>query len=347
VSRHRTWLVTGATGFLGRHLVRELMARGDRVRVLLRQPPAEPLPSGVEIAHGDVTLEESLGPAMDGVDGVFHLAGKVQRDGARDLMFALHVDAVANVLRAMSATGVKRIVLASTSGTVAVSKQPRVFDDYAPYAADVVKDWPYYVSKIHGEQVAKRMATRLGLELVVLRPSLILGPDDFGRSSTDDLRRYIQGDYPIVPKGGVSFVDVRDCAATFANAMDRADAGETYLLGGANMTMRDFFTLVANVADVEPPVAELPDRLYVLGREAIQAAAWIGLVEKPDRASVDMAAHYWYCDWSRAVADLGHATRSPIETLEDTVAWLQAYGDLPADTEPGKLLRLPFRPRVG
>lgn len=339
-----TWLVTGATGFLGRHLLRTLVQRGDRVRALVRTPPSEVLPPGVELAYGDVLAPETLGPAMGGIDGVFHLAGRVIREGERDQLYALHVDGTANVLRAMAEAKVPRMVLASTSGTVAVSAEPRVFDDSAPYADEVTADWPYYQSKVHAEVVAKRMAARLGIEIVILRPSLLLGPEDLGHSSTDDVRRYIQGDYPVVPKGGVSFLDVRDCAATFAKAMDRGRDGESYLLGGANMTMRDFFVLVANVADVEPPVAELSKRYWRVGAQILQAAATIGWIERPERASVEMAAHFWYCDWSRACADLGHSPRNPVETVEDTVAWLQSWGEITA-TEPGKLLRLPFRTR--
>jgi len=342
---NRTWLVTGATGFLGRHLVRELLGRGDGVRALVRGTPTEPLPSGVELHGGDVLAEETLDPATDGVDGIFHLAGRVSRDAARDALTALHVDGTANVIRAAARTGVKRIVLASTSGTVAVSRTPTVFDDGAAYAVDTTKSWAYYHSKINAEQVADGMCRRLGVELVTLRPSLLLGPEDFANSSTDDVRRYIAGDYPVLPKGGLSFVDVRDCAVAFANAMDRGDDGSKYLIGAANMTLRDFFTLVANVADVDPPVAEVPRRAWQWGVKAVQTAAWLGYVESIDATSVEMAEHFWYCDWSRAVAELGFAPRPPIETIEDTVAWLQAYGEIPQLDEPGKLLRLPFRPR--
>lgn len=340
-----TWLVTGATGFLGRHLVRALLQRGDRVRALVRSNPSDPLPGGVELAFGDVLTEETLAPAMTGVDGVFHLAGRVQREGGRDVLFALHVDGTANVLRAMASTGVKRVIMASTSGTVACSREPIVFDDHAADAMDVVKQWPYYASKIHAEAVARRMAANLGLDLVLLRPSLLLGPEDVGGSSTEDVRRFIAGDIPVVPKGGISFLDVRDCADTFVKAMDRARPGEAYLLGAANMSLRDFFVLVANVADVEPPVAELSKRYWGVGSEMLQMAASLGIIERPERASVEMATHWWWCDWSRACAEIGHSPRSPIETLEDTITWQRAWREIPA-AEPGKLLRLPFRPRA-
>ncbi len=343
-SSGKTWVVTGASGFLGRHLVRALIERGDRVRALVRKNPVEPLPPQAEVVHGDVLAPATLPPALEGADGVFHLAGRVLREGERDAVYALHVDGTANVLRAMAEVEVPRMVLASTSGTVAVSKDPVVHADGAPHA-EIAAQWPYYHSKQYAETVAERLADRLDIELVTLRPSLLLGPDDFGHSSTDDVRRFLRGDFPVVPEGGVSFLDVRDCAATFARAMVLARPGERYLLGGANLTLRDFFTLVANIGDVDPPVAALPDRLWRAGVDALQLAGRLGWVERPDRVAMDMARPYWYCDRSRAVAELGHAPRSPIETLEDTVAWLQSW-ELPvALADGGKLLRLPWRPR--
>ena len=338
----KTWIVTGAAGFLGRHLVHELLDRGDRVRALVRRPTTA-LPPAVEQHSGDVLSYETLPPLLEGADGVFHLAGKVDREGARDALFAVHVDGTANVLRAAANVGVRRLVLASSSGTVAVSGTPVVHGDDAPFATEVVKDWPYYTSKIHAEAVAERMARTLGVELVTLRPSLLLGPDDFGNSSTDDVRRLLRGDVVMVPEGGVCFVDVRDAAATFARAMTSARAGSRYLLGAANMTLRDFSGLVANVADVDPPLMELAPRTWRVGVAVARMADALGIGALPDRISLEMARHFWYCDWSRACAEIGHSPRPPVETIEDTVAWLQAYGDLQLGEPPRNLLRLRSR----
>lgn len=344
-SNTRRWLITGATGFLGRHLVRELLDRGDQVRALVRQPPVEALPAAAEIRTGDVLAPATLEPAIEGCDGVFHLAGRVMREGSRDAVYRLHVDGTAHMLRAMHATGVRRMVLASTSGTVAVSTEPVVHGDDAPYA-EIAEQWPYYHSKIYAEQVATGLAERLDLELVTLRPSLLLGPDDFKHSSTEDVRRYIRGEFPVVPEGGACILDVRDCAATFARAMSLAAPGERYLLGGANLSLRDFFHLVANIADVSPPVAAVPRRAWRLGAHAVQLAGRMGWVKRPDRVAMEMARHYWYCDWSRAVAELGHSPRPPMETLQDTIAWLQTWEPpLSLGDQTGKLMRLPWRTR--
>jgi dihydroflavonol-4-reductase len=325
-------LVTGATGFLGRFVARELLARGVGVRALTRGVPTVPLPREVELATGDVLSEATLAPAVDGVDAVVHLAGRVERGAARDALYALHVDGSANLLRAMHAVGCKNLVYASTSGVVAVGPDPVVFGDEAPYADAVVERWPYYASKIAAEKLVHGMASRLGVGVVTLRPSLLLGPEDWGQSSTGEVRKVLDRQVPVSPRGGLSFVDVRDAAATFANAVERFPAGERYLLGGANMTMRDFFVLAANLADVPPPVGVVPRRLWGLGARALRRVSewtdrsdWLGDAI-PDAVSMEMGDHFWYCDWTRAVAELGHAPRSPSETLDDTITWLRRFG---------------------
>jgi dihydroflavonol-4-reductase len=318
-------LVTGATGFLGRFVTRELLSRGIGVRALCRGVPAEPLPREVEVSNGDVLSEATLPPAVDGVDAVIHLAGRVQRDAARDALYALHVDGSANVLRAMKSVGCARMVYASTSGTVAVSKAPLAFGDEAPYSA-AAERWPYYASKIAAEKVVHNMAPKLGIGVVTLRPSLVLGPEDWGNSSTGDVRRVMDRQVPAVPQGGVSFVDVRDAAATFVNALEKFPSGQKYLVGAANMTVRDFFQLVANIADVAPPMGVVPPRLWRWSTEAVRRLGeWTG-ADLPDPVSMEMGEHFWYCDWTRAVAEIGHSPRPPVETLEDTVAWLKRYG---------------------
>ena len=128
-------------------------------------------------------------------------------------MMRLHVDGTRRVLEAMAAAKVGRMVLASTSGTVAVSKDPQVFDESFDYATDVVAGWPYYASKIYQEKLAFRLGAELGIDVVAVNPSLLLGPGDRRLSSTGDVRRFLRRQIPTVPKGGINFVDARDAAA--------------------------------------------------------------------------------------------------------------------------------------
>ena len=322
-------LVTGGTGFLGRHVLRKLVARqgGAAVRVLVRQESRSLAKLGVgEQVLGDILEPASLAPALRGVRRVVHLAGLVSRD-ARDAtsMMRVHVDGTRHLLEAAAAAKVERVVLASSSGTIAVSRDPeRVATEESPFALEVVKGWPYYLSKIYQEQVA--MAFRDRLPIVILSPSLLLGPGDARGSSTDDVRRFLERKIPILPDGGVSFVDVRDAAAAFLAAMERGTPGERYLLGGPNWTMATFFGRLERLAKVPAPRLKLPERWARLGASLLeQLAGWRGVPAAVDRISVEMAQHYWYLDAGKAQRDLGFAARDPQETLLDTIRYLRKH----------------------
>src|SRR5438094_340998 len=141
--RHRV-LVTGATGFLGEHLCRVLIERGHAVRGLARTRSATLADLGVEHLRGDVLDGPELDQALDGVAAVCHLAGAVSRDpGDAQRMMRLHVDGTRRVLERMASFGVRRMILASTSGTIGVSKRAVVLDESAPYAESIVAGWPY------------------------------------------------------------------------------------------------------------------------------------------------------------------------------------------------------------
>jgi len=341
-------LVTGGTGFLGLEVVRALRERGDEVRVLARGQAPQLLALGVELFVGDVVrdgdvpdgeppvartrralgaLQPSLQTALEGCDAIVHLAGFVSRDrddGQR--MMRLHVDGTRRVLDAAAAAKVKRVIVASTSGTIAVSREARpILDERAPYPLELVGDWPYYLSKIYQEKLALQHGRDLGLEIVVVNPSLLLGPGDARQSSTADVRRFLDGDLPVVPRGGLSFVDVRDAAAATVAAIDRGRPFERYLLGGPNWTFEEFFARLGRVARIKPLQISLPGRV-----QTGAASIWENLVRATGRsprlyrASVAMGQVFWYCDATKASAELGFVARDPQETLADTVRDVRA-----------------------
>ncbi|MCX5744139.1 MAG: NAD-dependent epimerase/dehydratase family protein [Proteobacteria bacterium] len=325
-------LVTGATGFLGEHLCRVLVERGHVVRGLARSRSAVLADLGVEHVRGDVLAGPELDRALDGVHVVFHLAGAVSRDpDDAQRMMRLHVDGTRRVLERMAAAGVKRMVLASTSGTHGVSKREEILDETAPYAEEVVAGWPYYASKIYQERIAFEHGKRLGIDVVAVCPSLLLGPGDRRLSSTGDVRKLMKRQVPVVPDGGVSFVDARDAAEATANALDRGTPGERYLLGGPNWTTKEFFERVARVANVAPPRIKLPSKLSSLTRVGASLVEelyrWRDKEPPIDRISVEMAEHYWWIDSSKAERDLGFEARDPQLTLVDTVAYLRGAVD--------------------
>ncbi len=320
-----TVLVTGATGFLGEHLCRVLVEQGATVRGLARSRSGVLSDLGVETVRGDVLEGPELDQALAGTAAVFHLAGAVSRDpDDAQRMMRLHVDGTRRVLERMDAANVRRMVLASTSGTVGVSKDEEVLDETAPYAEEIVAGWPYYASKIYQEKLAFEHGARLGIEVVAVNPSLLLGPGDRRLSSTGDVRKFLKRQIPSLPKGGINFVDARDAAAATAAALTHGRAGERYLLGGPNWTMKEFFGRLGRVSNIAPPRLTLPNRVNRWGAALVEELYRYRGKEPPfDRVSVEMAEHFWWIDSRTAEAELGFAPRDPQLTLVDTVDYLR------------------------
>jgi dihydroflavonol-4-reductase len=322
-------LVTGGTGFLGKAVLKALVGAGlgGEVRALVRSETRSLAKLGVEQTIGDVLDKESVFRAAAGVKHVLHLAGLVSREKKDETrMMRVHVDGTRHVFDAARAAGVDRVVLASSSGTVAVSEDKDVVaTEDSPFAYELVKGWPYYLSKIYQEQLALKYAAQ-GLPVVILNPSLLLGPGDSRGSSTEDVRRFLQKKIPVVPDGGVNFVDVRDAAAAFVAAMTRGRVGERYLLGGPNWDMKTFFGRLSRLAKVAPPRLEIPAAWARWGATLVEEwAAWRGTVASLDRQSVEMGQHFWYVDSSKAERELGFESRDPQETLLDTIRYLRKH----------------------
>jgi dihydroflavonol-4-reductase len=322
--------VVGATGFLGEAVVRELAMRrkaGEAwdVRTLARTPSPLVGEWGAQEVRGDVTIAEDCDRAVAGCEGVFHLAGLVSRDpddGQR--MMRVHVDGTRTLLEACKRAGVRRVVVASSSGTVAVSAHERVHDETMGYATEVVAAWPYYASKVYQEKVSFELGRKLGLEVVVVCPSLLLGPGDRRLSSTKDVLRFLRGQIPIIPPGGLNFVDARDAATATVSAMQKGRPGERYLLGGPNWTFQEFFARRGRVARKGGPKFKVPSRLARAAASLLEHGYRAAGKEPPiNRIDVEMSEHYWYIDSSRAERELGFEARDPQLTLADTVKYLR------------------------
>jgi dihydroflavonol-4-reductase len=325
------YLVTGATGFLGSHVVKALAARGEDVVPFSR-------------SHGGDVLDlPAVAKAVEGCAGVFHCAGKVSRKPAdAEMLYRLHVEGTRNVLTASSAAHVRRVVVASTSGTMAVSEDAdhlATEDDETGVAraARLASKWPYYRSKIFAERAAlERNHASHGngepadaFEVLCVNPSLLLGPGDLRGSSTEDVRLLLEGKVPAAPAGGLSFVDVRDAADAMVLAMERGRPGERYLLGACNLTVRDFLERLARIAGVKAPWIPLPSsrRLAAAGARWLETmSSRVGLSPPVDAVSVEMAQCFWYVDASKAERELGWQPRDANTTLFDTVEDLRSRG---------------------
>jgi dihydroflavonol-4-reductase len=321
-------LVTGGTGFLGSHLVRLLVEEGVKnVRVLSTSAPAWLEELGVEAVTGSVTSPDAVSRAVDGVAEVYHLAGRVSRapDDAHE-MYRLHVEGTRVVCEAARRAGVRSIVLASTSGTIAVTETGDVVpDEDWPTPFDLVSRWPYYASKIFQERVALENFSGKGERLVIVNPSLLLGPGDERLSSTKVVLDFLARKILSVPKGGLSFVDARDAARAFYGAMLHGGHGERYLLGAANWSFEKFFGRLERISKVPAPSLSLPSRLAVAGARGLHALYRHWKLAPPvEPSEIEMAEHFWYLDSSKAERELGFAPRDPQETLLDTINYVRA-----------------------
>jgi dihydroflavonol-4-reductase len=320
-------LVTGGTGFLGSHLIRQLVEAGERnVRVLATSAPAWLGELGVETATGSVLKKADVARALDGVGAVYHLAGRVSRD--RDdahEMYELHVEGTRVLCEAASVAGVQTVVLASSSGTIAVTDDATALPNESwPPPLDIISRWPYYASKYYQERAALEHFSGTGRRLVIVNPSLLLGPGDERLSSTKVVLDFLARKILAVPGGGLNFVDARDAAQALRAAMERGKHGERYLVGAANWSFNKFFGRLERLTKVAAPRFSLPSKFAVTGAQALHTLyrQW-KLTPPVEPGEIEMAEYFWYFDTSKAARELGFTTREPSDTLQDTVTYVR------------------------
>lgn len=320
-------LITGATGFLGKHLVGDIRTREpqSRLRLLSRSETRWDHEPGIEVVRGDVVSREDVFRAAEGASEIYHLAGVVSRDPKDSaLLFRTHVEGTLNVCEAALRAGVKKVVAVSSSGTIAVGPEPVVHNEDSGYKNEVVGEWPYYLSKIFAEKLARDYFHRRGLPVVVVNPSLLFGPGDDRRSSTGDVALFLEGQILAIPRGGLNFVDARDAAAGLRAAMQHGEPGERYLLGGPNWTFREIIQTVARIAGRSAPSLEPSLQFSIWSARLLRRLfPLFGKSFRLDEASIKMSSLFWYCDSSKARNELGFTTRDPLATLRDTVEDLQ------------------------
>src|SRR5581483_6494914 len=310
-------LITGGTGFLGSHLVRQLVESGETdLRVMAKSIPGwlEAMKEqGVESFAGSITSLDDVQSALADVTQIYHLAGRVSRDPSEQrAMHEIHIDGTRVLCDAAKKAEVRKIVLASTSGTIAVTKNgAEIPDESYPAPLEIISRWPYYASKFYQERAAIERC-KGKLKLVIVQPSLILGPGDERLSSTKDVLDFLGRKIPTVPSGGLNFVDVRDAAPAFIAAMKKGKHGDRYLLGGPNWTFAKFFERLERISKVSAPMISLPGKFAIWGAKAMDSIYRHYDTAPPIEAtSVEMAEYFWYLDSSKAEKDLGFTARDP------------------------------------
>jgi dihydroflavonol-4-reductase len=311
-------LVTGATGFIGSHVTRLLLERGDEVSVTVR-PGADlaALPGpGIAAVQADVRDRRAVRRAMRGVDRVFHLAGTTNLRLGRAQTFALHLEGTRIVLEEALRAGVQRLVY--TSSTAAVGPAPE------GATADETSAWdagrhaiPYVDAKHEAEVLAVRLAAR-GLPLVVVNPALVLGAGDPGRSSTVLVARFMRRQIPAYVGGTLNIVGVQDVARGHLLADERGELGERYILGNRNFTLDRLFADLGRLSGVEPPALKLPLPVAL----ALSAAAGrLPGPRMPSPVEVRASSLNWAFVSTKARRELGWRTAPHEDCLEETIAW--------------------------
>jgi len=334
----KTFLLTGATGFLARHVLEQMGQHvpGQQAIPLVRDLSAwqnrdwgaeAPCLPGVV---GGVTDLSGWAESLPALDGIFHLAALVRhsRKDPEDL-YETNIQGSLNMVK-LAAAKKCRLVFISTSGTVGVFDSRHEWaDEHSPYLEQKVARWPYYDSKIKAERATRKLAAELGVEMVIIRPPVLMGPGDHRFRSTSHVIRYMRRRLPFLIQGGMHFVDIRDAAAAIIQAMLHPEPQPVYHLSGVACSIETFFRMVEVASGVAPPPVNLPHALaQALAKTASGLAGLIpGMHESPlpDPVVVEMAGKYWDVRSRYATRDLGFINRHGQDTLNDTVAWLLAH----------------------
>lgn len=322
-------LVTGATGLIGAHVVRALLARGWEVRALRRAsspdwPAGEPAPEWVE---GDLRDTASLRAAAEGCDAVFHVAAHYALWAEDDAIFhAVNVEGTRNVLAAAKEAGAKRVVY--TSSVACIGEAPPhglATEDTTVNPGDLCGGYKH--SKLAAEHVAQEAAAA-GQDVVIVNPASVIGPGDVKPTPTGKIiLDFLQGKMPFYLDTGLNFVDVRDVAEGHILAWEKGQPGRRYILGHpeGNKTLREFLQLVGDAAGRKPPRFRIPYSVaWLAGATSTFVADHVtGRPPAVPLVGVKMSRHRMFFDPSRAVHELGLQTRPLEETVRDAVAWFR------------------------
>ena len=329
-------VVTGASGHVGGNLVRALLARGRRVRTLVREAEAPAL-DGLEVerVRADVRDPDSLRPVFKEADVVYHLAALISIAGDRDgEVPAINVDGVKNVARAALACRVRRLVHCSSIHAYRIDLTERPIDETCA-RSDVPGGGAYDRSKARGEVELRRVIDE-GLDAVVVNPTGILGPMDFRPSRMGRVFLKLQSrSMPALIDGGFDWVDVRDVVAGILAAGEKGRTGENYILSGAWQSVRDVGKMAESVTGVPAPRVVVP---MGLARTAAPFATLFGHVTggEPLFTTESLAAlrANRAIDSSKAKRELGHSPRPTLETIRSVYEWFASAGMLSPGVAP-------------
>lgn len=324
-----TVFLTGASGFLGGHLLRALLATGAEVRCLVRDASPRRNLEGleVEVVTGDLRDADSVRRAMVGCGAVYHCAADY-RLYARDPreLYDSNVEGTRNVLRAAAENGAEKVVYTSSVGALGLHADGTPANERTPVSlADMVGH--YKRSKYLAERVADRWVER-DLPVVIVNPSTPIGEADLkptatGRLILDFLRRRT----PAYVETGLNLVDVRDVARGHLLAAERGKVGEKYILGHRNMSLKEIFDTLARLAGLTAPRFRLPHWIpHCFAALDTARARWTGGEPSVALEAVKLSRYKMYFDASKAVRELGLPQTPVEEPLLRAIEWFRGNG---------------------
>jgi dihydroflavonol-4-reductase len=322
-------LVTGATGFVGAAVARALLSAHWQVRALARKGSNRGNLAGldVEVHEGDLLDTNSLERAAQGCAGLFHVAADY-RLGARDpsQLYRSNVEGTRNILNAARLAGVRRLVYTSSVATIGISGDGTPGDETTPSALHNMIGH-YKRSKYLAEEVVQQ-AAREGLPVVIVSPSTPVGPGDVKPTPTGRLvLDAAAGRMPAYVDTGLNIVHVDDVAAGHLLAYERGRAGERYILGGQDMSLRQILEIIATLTGRRAPRVRLPySAVLPIAYLAEGYARLTGTSGRITLEGVRMSRKLMYFSSAKAASELGYSSRPPAQAFEDAIQWFRVHG---------------------
>lgn len=317
------WLVTGATGHIGNVLVRELLARGEKVRALiLPNESREPLKGlDVEMVEGDVLDLDSVFESLRGVKGIFHLAGIISiMPGSNPTVRRVNVEGTKNILKAAKEKHIRKLVY--TSSIHAIRRvETGVIDENVPYDAE--NPYGEYDRSKAEATLEVLNAAHSGLDATVVCPTGVIGPYDFRGSMMGDVIRTAAEKKPtLYVDGAYDFVDVRDVAHGLIAAAEKGQRGESYILSGQRISVRYLLETIREITGGHFFQMKVP---FNLAEFAARFTPWYYRTTRSTPRftpySLEVLKSNSHISHAKATRELGYRPRHLYESIADAVHW--------------------------
>jgi dihydroflavonol-4-reductase len=328
-----TTLVTGATGFVGSHVARQLVSAGRSVRVLVRPNSNLQALAGLKVEYfeGDLRDQKSLECALQAIRCVFHVAADYRLWTPRpEEIYEINVKGTRNLLNAARHAGVERIVYTSTVATIAVPRHGALPNETVQATLDEMIGH-YKRSKFLAEQVAFEAAAA-GIPVVVVNPTAPVGPWDWKPTPTGRIiLDFLKGKMPAYVDTGLNLAPVEDIAAGHLLAAEKGCAGQRYILGGRNMTLKQILDALSAITGRPAPRFRLPHAIALAAGYADQLFSRLaGREPQIPVEGVKMSRHRMFVESDKAEHELGYKPTAVEAALERAVSWYQQHGYLNA-----------------